>query len=96
MLYSIGSVAYYIHLLIECSSKVAVATLVQTLKTKTTHWIKSQDRRLAGFCWQEGYGVFSVRRPALETVLNYVNNQKEHHRVNTFEEEWNWLKGMNG
>ena len=24
-----------------------------------------------------------------------VNTQKEHHRVNSFEEEWNWLKQMN-
>lgn len=93
-LYAIGNVSDHIHLLFECSSKISMANLVQNLKTKTTHLIKSQERKFAGFCRQEGYGVFSVGRPALETVLNYVNNQEKHHNVKTFEEEWNWLRGM--
>ncbi len=69
---------------------------MQNLKTSTTHLIKSQDSRLAGFCWQEGYGVFSVGKPALEIVSNYVNHQENHHNIKTFEMEWEWFRGIKG
>jgi REP element-mobilizing transposase RayT len=95
-LYAIGSVADHIHLLVECPSKISTASLVQNLKTTTTHLIKSQDRKLDCFCWQEGYGVFSVGKPAVEPVKDYINNQEKHHSTNTFEQEWDWLKGKNG
>lgn len=93
-LYGIGNVADHIHLLIECSSKITTANLVQSLKTMSTHTIKSQHEKYSNFCWQEGYGVFSVGKPALETVSNYVNNQEEHHSVKSFDQEWNWLKTL--
>lgn len=65
---------------------------MQNLKTKTTHLIKSIDRKFTGFSWQEGYGVFSVGKPAIEMVANYVNNQEKHHGNKTSEQEWNWLR----
>ncbi len=93
-LHAIGNVADHIHLLVECTAKVPMASIVQNLKTSTTHLIKSQSRIFDCFSWQEGYGVFSVGKPAFETVFNYVNNQEEHHRHKSFEEEWNLLKGF--
>jgi hypothetical protein len=41
------------------------------------------------------YGVFSVGKPAIEVVSNYVENQENHHNTNSFEQEWNWLRSMN-
>ena len=76
-------------------NKISTDILVQNLKTCTTHLIKSQGKNFNDFSWQNGYGVFSVGKSHLEIVSNYVNNQKEHHRVNSFEEEWNWFKKMN-
>lgn len=64
---------------------------MQNLKTVSTHLIKSQDKRLSYFCWQEGYGVFSVGKPAFKAVLNYVNDQENHHKTKTFDQEWNFL-----
>lgn len=95
-LYAIGNVADHIHILVECTSVISTASLVQSLKTTTTHLIKSQHRKFACFCWQEGYGVFSVGKPALEKVVNYVNNQEEHHSSSSFEQELHWLSRMNG
>lgn len=93
-LLAIGNVSDHIHLLIESTTKITLSELVQNLKTKTSHLIKSHDKKLHTFSWQEGYGVFSVGKPALQTVKNYVNNQEHHHSNTTFDQEWNWLKGM--
>ena len=39
------------------------------------------------FGWQEGYAAFSVSAGLRQTVVNYITNQKEHHkRLNAFEE----------
>lgn len=94
-LYTAGNVVDHIHLLIECPTKISTASLVQNLKTCTTHLIKSHDRKYAHFNWQEGYGVFSVGKPAFEAVSNYVKNQESHHSNKSFEQEWNWLKDIN-
>jgi REP element-mobilizing transposase RayT len=91
-LYAIGNVSDHIHILVECSSSTTIANFVQNLKTTSTHLIKSQDKKLAHFCWQEGYGAFSVSKPGLNAVLSYVNDQENHHRIKTFDEEWNFLK----
>jgi len=86
--YAIGNVADHIHILVECPSKLATANLVINLKTVTTHFVRSQNFKLRDFNWQEGFGVFSVGRPTLNTVIAYVNNQESHHQIHSFEQEW--------
>ena len=40
------------------------------------------------FYWQEGYGAFSYSHSALDSVIAYINNQKEHHKKQSFREEY--------
>ena len=40
------------------------------------------------FNWQEGYGAFSYSRSALDKVVKYILNQKEHHKKKTFKQEY--------
>lgn len=40
------------------------------------------------FSWQEGYGYFSHSHAELDKVIQYVLNQKEHHRKRSFREEY--------
>ena len=37
--------------------------------------------------WQDGFGAFSVSKSKLAKVSRYIENQREHHRMKTFEEE---------
>ena len=41
--------------------------------------------------WQDGYGAFTYSIREKETLIQYVKNQKEHHRKETFEEEFRRL-----
>jgi hypothetical protein len=38
--------------------------------------------------WQDGYGAFTVNAPGLEAAQHYVLRQEEHHRKQTFQEEY--------
>jgi len=40
------------------------------------------------FGWQVKYGAFSVSVSQLDTIIQYIKDQKEHHRQMTFQEEF--------
>ena len=40
------------------------------------------------FEWQIGYGAFTVSYSQIEPVQQYIQNQEEHHRKKTFQEEY--------
>jgi putative transposase len=40
------------------------------------------------FAWQRGYGIFTVSESNAPAVKAYIQNQAEHHRRLTFQEEF--------
>ena len=78
----------HIHLVIRLHADVALSSLVRDLKSNSSTWMKKMEPR---FSWQGGYGAFSCSKSQLDTLLHYVERQKEHHRAHTFEEE---MKGL--
>ena len=40
------------------------------------------------FRWQAGYGALSVSSSSLAKVKAYIHNQAEHHRTQSFQEEF--------
>ncbi len=40
------------------------------------------------FQWQNGYGAFSVSGSQLDKVTAYIQNQPDHHKKMTFEQEF--------
>ena len=82
---AIGGIANHAHLLIAIPAKMALAKAVQLIKGGSSKWCNENlDRR---FAWQEGYAAFSVSTSHRQSVIEYIRNQKEHHRRRTFEEE---------
>jgi REP element-mobilizing transposase RayT len=84
--YRVGGVADHVHLAIRLSRTITIAHLVEELKTSSSKWLKTQS--LAKFAWQQGYGAFSVGPSDLEALRKYIDNQEEHHRAHTFQEEY--------
>ena len=75
-------------LAVRLSRTLSVADLVKEIKTASSKWVKTQDASLHDFAWQQGYGVFSVGMSQKETLLHYIDNQEEHHRTRTFQDEY--------
>ena len=73
-----------------------MADFVEDIKKCSSKWIKTIAPYYSHFAWQGGYAVFSVSASGVEKVKAYVQNQKEHHRKKTFEEEYvAFLKAYN-
>lgn len=80
--------ADHVHLAIRLSRTLAIARLVEELKTASSKWLKTQSAALSVFAWQRGYGAFSIAPGDLDAVLDYIDRREEHHRIRTFQEEY--------
>jgi hypothetical protein len=59
-------------------------------------WIHETFERTAGFAWQDGYAAFTVSRPNVAAVAEYVQRQVEHHKRISFADEWRKLLEAHG
>lgn len=87
----IGGVADHAHILLNLSRTCAVAHLVEMVKKRSSKWIKTKGDKYRLFQWQTGYGVFSVSESNVKTVVAYIANQREHHKKDTFKDEFRRL-----
>ncbi|MDZ7757974.1 IS200/IS605 family transposase [Rhodohalobacter sp.] len=84
----VGGHKNHIHLLCLLSRKVAQMALVQQIKQGSSKWIKTMGKPYSNFYWQDGYGIFSVSPKHVDTVIEYIKNQHEHHQKITFKDEY--------
>jgi len=84
----IGGMLDHIHLLLLLSKNQSVSKVIEQAKKKTSKWIKTKDKEFVNFYWQNGYGAFSVSQSQLDTVRDYILNQKEHHKYLNFKDEY--------
>ena len=58
------------------------------MKGGSSAWIHDTFADLQDFGWQDGYGAFTVSKSGLPELTKYIENQREHHRTRTFQEEY--------
>ena len=75
---------------------MSFAKAVQLIKGGSSKWIHDTFAKYRKFAWQDGYGAFSVSPSQLARTIAYINNQKEHHRKRSFEEEFIQLLDRHG
>jgi len=85
--YHAGGVADHVHLAIRLSRTMNLAELVETLKTSSSKWLKTQSSELTRFAWQLGYGAFSVGPAQVDDLVGYINRQEAHHEKVSFQDE---------
>ena len=84
----INSEPDHVHTLFLLGRMVALGGVVGGVKKSATDWLRGRGDAYRGFQWQAGYGAFSVSQSAVEQVRAYIRNQREHHRVRTFQDEF--------
>jgi putative transposase len=84
----IGGVADHVHVLLALPTTLGVAKAMQLIKSGSSAWIHQTFQQLRNFGWQQGYGAFSVSISQLPQTIHYIENQLEHHRTRTFQEEY--------
>lgn len=78
----------HIHFLIGMKPDCCLSDLVREIKKSSNSFIKEQKFCKSAFYWQAGFGAFSYSRNQIDTVINYILNQKEHHKSGSFKDEY--------
>jgi REP element-mobilizing transposase RayT len=84
----VGGVEDHIHALVTAPPTIAPFQIAQYLKGDSSKWIHDEFSTLLNFGWQDGYAAFTVSKSSIPTVITYIQNQREHHRKTTFQEEY--------
>ncbi len=87
-LIEIGGIEDHIHLLANLSPTKAISDSIREIKANASKWSNALPDQTKRFEWQKGYGAFTVSYSQIESVRHYIQNQREHHQTNTFEEEY--------
>jgi putative transposase len=85
---AINGMPDHIHLFIGMKPSCCLSDLVREIKKSSNNFINEKKFTDFKFQWQEGYGAFSYSHSNLDNVIKYVMNQKEHHKVLSFKEEY--------
>ena len=78
----------HIHIFIGMKPSCCLSDLVRDIKKTSNSFIKDNHYCKCPFEWQSGYGAFSYGHSSLSNVINYINNQKAHHKKQSFSEEY--------
>jgi REP element-mobilizing transposase RayT len=84
----VGGIEDHIHILLGAPPTIAPSKAVQLPKGGSSKWIHETFANMRAFTWQDGYGAFTVSKAAVPDVIKYIQNQREHHRTMTFQEEY--------
>ena len=74
----------------------ACQTIYKDIKVASSIWMKASGNFPKFESWQEGYGAFTKSIREKDIIINYVKNQKEHHKTETFYDEFKRLLIENG
>ncbi|HET9135822.1 MAG TPA: IS200/IS605 family transposase [Candidatus Kapabacteria bacterium] len=85
---AIGGYDDHCHALVSIPASMPLSKAVQLLKGGSSRWISITFEELPDFKWQSTYGAFSVSASQIDKVVQYINNQEEHHKKQSFENEY--------
>ena len=85
---AINGMPDHIHFLIGMKPTCCLSDLIREIKKASNEYIKENKLTPSRFQWQEGFGAFSYSHSSLDNVVQYIKNQKEHHRKKTFRQEY--------
>jgi REP element-mobilizing transposase RayT len=86
-----GGFEDHVHILCRFGKGIELQDALRDLKRDSSKWVKVEEPRLGEFHWQLGYGAFSVSPAHVDALVQYIANQEEHHRQETFQDEFRRL-----
>jgi REP element-mobilizing transposase RayT len=95
-LLEIGGVEDHIHILAFYHQSISPAEMVKDIKSSSSRWVNDSGKCPHPFSWQTKYGSFSVSQSAINKVRKYIQNQKEHHKRESFQDEFRRIVKVHG
>ena len=85
---AVNGVEDHVHIFFGLKPSVSISEVMQSVKGKSSKWMNESGLLSHRFEWQAGYGAFSYGRSQIEDVCRYIQNQEEHHKKETFRQEY--------
>jgi putative transposase len=85
---AINGMPDHVHILFGMRPTQVLSDLMQDIKGDSSKWINQKGYINGKFSWQEGYGAFSYSKSHVDSVIDYIKNQENHHKKKTFIEEY--------
>jgi len=95
-LYQIGGMPDHIHILLDFHPDLALSGFMRDLKACSSKWLSMNPHFPDFQGWGQSYAAFSYSMDDLNTVRNYIRNQKEHHKKVSFSDEFRNFVLKNG
>ena len=95
-LYRINGIEDHIHIFSDLHPTVSLSDYIKDIKVASSIWMKADGNFPKFEAWQDGYGAFTYSTREKDMILNYVKNQKEHHKTEIFYDEFKGLLIENG
>ncbi len=87
-LIAINGMPNHLHIAVGYKPHQLIPDLLQDIKAYSSKWINRKKFIKGNFNWQQGYGAFSFSHSQIDRVVKYINNQEQHHKKQTFREEY--------
>ena len=84
----IGGMPDHIHMLVSLPPSIAISNFVHDLKLATNIFLlehKEEFPRFKG--WAKSYCALTYSKNEKDMIVNYIRNQKEHHKKVSFKDE---------
>lgn len=91
VLYRVNGTGNHIHILSDLHPSISLADYIKEIKAATNRWIKESGQCPDFISWADGYCALTYAYRDKEMILNYIKNQKEHHKKTNFEDEYKAL-----
>jgi len=78
----------HVHCLLRLKNDQTISKVMQLIKGESSFWINQQKIITDNFQWQEEYFAISVSESQVSKVRKYINNQEEHHKQRSYQEEY--------
>ena len=95
-LYRINSMPDHIHIFSDLHPTLCLSDYVKSIKVSSNAWMKESGKFPLFDGWQDGYGAFTYSLKEKDIMIDYIKNQKEHHKKYMFLEEYRHLLNENG
>ena len=77
----------HIHILCDLHPTIALADYLRDMKSSSSSWLKESGKFPEFEGWADGYAALTYGWKDKEMIINYIKNQQEHHKTESFEDE---------
>jgi len=87
VLFRINGMEDHIHILCDLHPSIALADFIREIKISSSKWIKASGFFPYFKGWGVKYCALTYSYKERDIVINYIKNQQEHHKKESFQDE---------